>query len=382
MSLNDKLRVAIVHDWLNQVGGAENVLEELHALFPTAPIYTSMYLRGAMPKQYRRWDIRTSWLNRIGLSKTHHQWFLLAYPFAFRSLNLSRYDLVISNKSAFCLNVRVRPDARHLCYCLTPTRFVWNFDAYVEREGAGDVARRFVPPFLPYLQSLERKAAGRVHAFAAISTAVQQRIRRAYARESSVVYPPVDTGRFRPNPDMPHHFYLVVSRLIPYKRIDLAVQAFNELGLPLVIIGDGRDRAKLEAMAKPNIQFLGRLSNAETDAYRYRCRAFIFPGEDDFGIAPVEVMAAGRPVITFAAGGALDTVVEGVTGTLFREQSPSALVDAVTRLQAMRFDAASIQAHARQFGCEVFRTKFIELANNTAEGQLVMSGIPQAGPVN
>ncbi|MEP7199613.1 MAG: glycosyltransferase [Chloroflexota bacterium] len=360
--MKNDLRVAIVHDWLNQVGGAENVLEELHHLFPAAPIYTSMFWRAAMPPHYRDWDIRTTWLDKVHLSKTHHQWFLLAYPFAFRSLDLSAYDLIISNKSAFCINVVTPNAARHLCYCLTPTRFVWNFDAYVRGEGAGGLARRVVPPFLPTLQRVERNAAQRVTQFAAISHTVQQRIAQHYQRESRVVYPPVETERFRANGAPPDDFFLVVSRLIPYKRIDRAVQAFNQLGLPLVVIGDGRDRAKLEALAQPNIKFLGRLDITETDAYRYRCRAFIFPGEDDFGIAPVEAMAAGRPVIALAAGGALDTVVDGVSGVFFREPTAASLADAVCRFNALRFNAAAIQAHARQFSRENFRKRFIEFS--------------------
>jgi glycosyltransferase involved in cell wall biosynthesis len=366
--MNNKPRVALVHDWLNQVGGAENVLEELHYLYPEAPIYTSMYWSEAMPPRYRHWDIRTSWLDRIGLSKTHHQWFLLAYPFAFGSLDLKQYDLVISNKSAFCFNVRVRPDARHLCYCLTPTRFVWNFDAYVRGEGAGGIARRAVPPFLPYLRRLERRAAACVSSFGAISTAVQQRVERFYQRKSRIIYPPVDAERFRANCAPAEQFFLIVSRLIPYKRIDLAVDAFNRLGLSLVIIGDGRERAKLEAMAGPGIRFLGRLDNDQTDQYRYHCRALIFPGEDDFGIAPVEAMAAGRPVVAYAAGGALDTVVEGAGGFFFREPTPESLAEAVLRLQATAFDPGAIQAHARQFSRERFRVKFTEFVEEGMHG--------------
>jgi len=357
------LRIAIVHDWLNQVGGAENVLEELHALLPAAPIYTSMYWRDAMPPQYRQWDIHTSPLDRIRRNKTHHQWFLLAQPCAFQSLDPSDYYLVISNKSAFCLNVHVRPDARHLCYCLTPTRFVWDFANYVRGEGAGGIARIAVPPLLPLLKRIEFKAAQRVTRFAAISHAVQQRIQQSYRCDSQVIYPPVDTERFHANDAPAEKFYLVISRLLPYKRIDLVVGAFNMLGLPLVVIGDGRDRARLQALAKPNIKFLGRLDDAQCDKYRYRCRAFIFPGEDDFGIAPVEAMAAGRPVIAFGTGGALDTVAKGVTGIFFHEPTAKSLVDAVRRFERLRFDARAIQAHAQQFSRERFReqfTKFVE----------------------
>jgi len=351
---------------LNQVGGAENVLAELHSLFPDAPIYTSMYWPAAMPPHYRQWDIRTTWLDHIQWSKSHHQWFLLAYPLAFRSLDLSAYDLIISNKSAFCINVRTRNTTQHLCYCLTPTRFVWNFAGYMRGEGADSIARRVVPPFLPYLQAVELRAAQRVTRFAAVSHAIQERIQNFYLRDSGVIYPPVETERFRANPMPPDDFFLVISRLIPYKRVDLAVQAFNQMGLPLVVIGDGRERAKLEALAKPNVRFLGRLDNAESDQYRYRCRAFVFPGEDDFGIAPVEAMAAGRPVIAFARGGALDTVVEGVSGTSFCEPTAESLVEAVQRLNLMRFDSTTIQAHARHFSRETFRRKFMEFVNQSS----------------
>jgi glycosyltransferase involved in cell wall biosynthesis len=212
------------------------------------------------------------------------------------------------------------------------------------------------------LQKVERQAASRVSSFGAISGAVHDRIERFYHRGSEILYPPVDAGRFHANGAPPDDFFLVVSRLIPYKRIDLAVQAFNHLGLPLVVIGDGRERAKLEALAGPNIRFMGRLDDAQTDQYRYRCRALIFPGEDDFGIAPVEAMAAGRPVIAYAAGGALDTVAEGASGLYFREPNADSLAEAVLRFQAMKFDPASIQAHARLFSRERFREKFLEFA--------------------
>lgn len=362
------LRVALVHDWLNQVGGAENVLDELHALFPDAPVYTSMYWRAKMPANLREWDIRTTWLDRIGLSKSHHQWFLLTYPFAFRSLDLSGYDLVISNKSAFCINIRVPAGAKHLCNCLTPSRFVWNFANYVRGENVGGIARRVVPPILPLLRRVEYRAAQRVAQFAAISHEVQHRIQKYYRRESQVIYPPVDTERFHANQQPSEKFYLVISRLIPYKRIDLVVEAFNRLGLPLVVIGEGRERARLQALAKANVKFLGRLSDAECDAYRYRCRAFIFPGEDDFGIAPVEAMAAGRPVIAFGAGGALDSVADGISGILFAQPSAKALVDAVRRFETMRWDSRVIQVHAERYSRACFREQFMTFVKESVDG--------------
>jgi glycosyltransferase involved in cell wall biosynthesis len=277
-------------------------------------------------------------------------------------VKLHGYDLVISNKSAFCLGVQTPPGTRHLCYCLTPTRFVWNFDDYVGREQVGGTARRLVRPFLGWLRDWERAAADRVDAFVAISDEIQARIQQLYGRESTVIYPPVDTGKFAPV-DKHSDYYLIISRLIPYKRIDLAVRAFTDLGLPLWIGGGGRDRASLEAIAGPNVRFLGRVPDEELGSLLAGCRAFIFPGLEDFGISPVEAMAAGRPVIAYAGGGALDTVIEGVTGTFFYEQTPESLAQAVRRFDESAFDPGAIRAHAEKFDVSVFKSQlraFIE----------------------
>ena len=352
------LRVAIVHDWLNQIGGAEGVLEALVEMFPDAPVYTSIYWPEAMPAAYRNWDIRTTWMDRLPGIYRHHQPYLLLYPLAFGGLELHGYDLVVSNKSAFCLGVRTPPETCHICYCLTPTRFVWDFGTYVRREQVGGAAWWLVRPFLGWLQRWERAAAGRVSAFVAISDEVQARIWRFYRREAEVIFPPVGTGWFAPAPDGRHDdYFLIISRLIPYKRIDLAVRAFTDLGLPLWIGGDGRDRASLEAIAGPNVRFLGHVSDEELGQLLARCRAFIFPGLEDFGITPVEAMAAGRPVIAYAGGGALDSVVEGVTGTFFHAQTAESLTEAVRRFDETVFDPAAIRVHAEKFDVSVFKAK-------------------------
>ena len=350
------LKVALVHDWLNQIGGAEGVLEVLVEMFPEAPIYTSMFCPEAMPDIYGEWDIRTTWMNRLPGICRHHQPYLPMYPVAFGGLDLSSYDLVISNKSAFCLGIRTSPLTHHICYCLTPTRFVWDFDAYVAREQVGSAAQQLVRPFLPRLQRWEKAAADRVNGFVAISREVQDRISRLYGRSSEVIYPPVRTERFVPT-DVHDDYYLIVSRLIPYKRIDLAVRAFTELGLPLWIGGDGRDRESLEAIAGPSVRFLGRVPEKELGALVAHCKAFVFPGLEDFGISPVEAMAAGRPVIAFAGGGALDTVVEGVTGTFFREQTAASLTEAVLSFDNRTFDPTAIRSHAERFAVAVFKSK-------------------------
>jgi glycosyltransferase involved in cell wall biosynthesis len=359
------VKVAIVHDWLNQMGGAEYVLEVVHELFPEAPIYTSIYWREFMPPAYRQWDIRTSFLDRWPLVKKNHQPFLPFYPLAFEQFDLSGYDLVISIKSGFCHGVITPPTTRHLCYCLTTTRYLWSYANYRAREGIGRVADWVLRPFLTYLRLWDRAAADRVDAFASISRAVQARVAKYYRRESVIIHPPVAVEHFTPGQEPPGDYYLIVSRLIPYKRIDLAVRAFNELRLPLIIVGDGRDRDQLRALAGPTVEFRGRVGNEELLRLYRGCRAFIFPGEEDFGIAPVEAMACGRPVVAYAAGGALDTVQEGLTGTFFREATPSALAEAVRRCNDMRFDPAVIRAHAEQFQPARFKAEFMRFVQDS-----------------
>ncbi len=355
------MRVALVHDWLNQMGGAEAVLEALVEAFPDAPIYTSIYARDRMPVHYRGWEIHTTWLDAMPLIHRHHQLYLPLYPLAFDGLNLSGYDVVISNKSGFCHGVITGPSAVHLCYCLTPTRYVWAYEEYIAREGLPGPLRRLLRPLIALLRLWDRIAADRVDAFIAISREVARRIRKFYRRPSILLHPPVDVQRFQPAA-RPEDYFLIVSRLIPYKRIDLAIEAFNRLGLPLVIVGDGRDRRRLQRMAGPTITFLGRVSTEELAELYARCRAFVFPGAEDFGIAPVEAMAAGRPVIAFAAGGALDTVVEGVTGVFFHAPAPESLVEAVRRFEDLRFDPGVIRRHAEQFDKHVFQEKIKKIA--------------------
>jgi len=374
------LNVAIVVSWLNQYGGAERVLEAVHELLPQAPIYTSMFWPEAMPPDYRTWDIRVSWLDRLPFIHRHHQPFLPLYPLAFEGFDLSAYDVVLSISSGFAHGVITPPSTTHLCYCLTPSRFLWTYPAYAEREAIGPLANALLRPILLWLRQWDRLAADRVDEFIAISTEVQRRIAKVYRRDSALIFPPVDTGRFAQTaPAEDGDYFLVVSRLIPYKRVDLAVKAFTALKLPLLIAGDGRDRARLEALAGPNVRFLGRVPDAELPGLLARCRAFLFPGYEDFGIAPVEAQAAGRPVIAYAAGGALDTVIEGVTGLFFREPTPEALAEAVCRFNPRDFNPDVIRQHARQFDKRVFQRKLMALLEERGQSQGVWNSVP-SGP--
>ena len=348
------MNLAIVCSWLNQYGGAERVLEVVHDMYPQAPVFTSIYRPEALPTSYRSWDIRPSFLNRLPLIRRWHQALLPLYPLGFESLDLRGYDVVLSLTSAFGHGVITPAETQHVCYCLTPARFLWNYDSYIEREGLGRLARLALPPLVKGLRRWDRAAADRVDQFIAISSTVQQRIARYYQRDSEIIYPPVATAR-HPSGGETEDYFLIVSRLVPYKRIDIAVGAFNALGLPLRIVGDGRDGAALRAMARPNVAFLGYLSDEAVREQMARCRAFVFPGEEDFGIAPLEAMAAGRPVIAYGAGGALDTIEEGRTGLFFREPTPESLMEAVRELDRHAFDPAHLHRHAQQFGADRFR---------------------------
>lgn len=369
-----KLRIALVHDWLNQIGGAENVLEELVTLFPGAPIYTSMYAPARMPALYGDWPIHTSFMQHLPGVATHHQLYLPLYPAAFARMDLSDYDLVLSNKSGFCHGVQTKGGTRkalHVCYCLTPTRFLWLYNQYREREQIGGGLSAILRPVLSLLRHWDWQAAQQVDHFVAISTTVQQRIQNLYGRASVVIHPPVDTGYFTPTPNRAvantvqpaaafDDYYLIVSRLIPYKRIDLAIQAFNRLPQEkLLIIGEGRDRAALEAQAGPNITFLGRQPRAEIRTMLRRCKAFLFPGLEDFGIAPVEAMSAGRPVIAYGGGGALDTVIPGVTGELFADLRWESLHAVLAQFQPTHYDPAAAHTRAECFGVAHFRQRLL-----------------------
>ncbi|MGO8948922.1 MAG: glycosyltransferase [Ktedonobacterales bacterium] len=365
------MRTALVHDYLNQMGGAEKVLLALHELFPEAPIYTSIYAPDRVDRRFRRLDIRTSFMQRLPLVKKHHQPFLPLFPFAFEQLDLRAYDLVISDSSAFAKGVITRPEALHICYCHTPMRWAWNYYDYVEREHLGRLARALLLPTIALLRQWDYTTAARVDYFVANSPNVAARIAKYYRRDSVYIPPPVDTSQFEIAPNHEDYF-LVVSRLVPYKRVDLAILAFNQLRLPLRIIGGGRDERRLRRLAGPTIQFIGRQGDQEVRRQLARCRALIFPGEEDFGLTPLEAQASGRPVIAYGAGGALASIVPGRTGVFFRSPTSESLALAVTGFRDADFDPQAIRQHALTFDTEQFRQRLLRLI----ESKMVKS--PQA----
>lgn len=359
------MKTALVHDWLNQIGGAEDVLETLVEVYPNVPIYTSIYWQSEMPAAWLDWDIRTSFINRLPLAQRNQQLYLPLYPLAFEQFNFLDYDLVISNKSGFCHGILTGPETLHICYCLTPTRFLWRYHQYAEQENLGFLARAVLPPLIMRLRHWDRLAADRVDHFIAISQAIRQRIAKIYQRDSTIIYPPVDTRRFEPAGNV-EDYYLFVGRLVPYRRIDILIEAFSKLQRPLVIAGTGRDRGRLEAIAGQNVQFMGYVPDEDLPNLLANCKAFLWPGEEDFGITPIQAMAAGRPVIAYDAGGARETVIPGETGVFFKEQTAVAVIKAVETLDELSLDTWAIHDHAQQYDSSVFKKKL----NRFIEGKL------------
>jgi glycosyltransferase involved in cell wall biosynthesis len=361
-------RTVLVHDYLNQYGGAERVLEVLRELAPEAPVFTSIYDPASMPARYRDWEIHQTWIDRMPGVHKHHQRALPAYPLAFERLRLPACDLVLSSSSAFAKMVRPPAGAVHICYTHAPMRFAWNLDAYVERERLPGSTRTALRPLMALFRQRDRATANRVDRFVANSSVVRDRIRAFWQRDAAVINPPVEVADFQPAPESEvQDYFLIVSRLVPYKRLDLAIEACNALKLPLWIVGDGRDREMLEALAGPTVRFLGRVSDDERRTLYARCRASIFMSEDDFGIAQVESQAAGRPVIALAAGGALDTVVDGVTGVHVHEQTVESLVEALSRFARTGFETERLVEHARSFSRERFERELVGLVEETME---------------
>ena len=350
------MQLALVHDWLNQIGGAEDVLATLVEEHPDSPIFTSIYAPDIMPDIYKTWDIRTLWMDKLPAIHTHHQPYLPLYPLAWHNLNLNDYDVILSNKSGFCHGLGFDSEKSvHICYCLAPTRYVWQLDAYIKREGIGQIAEMGLRPLINVMKNWDYNAAQKVTHFIAISTEIQERIQTYYDRDSVIIFPPVETERFQPVADSEvEDYFLIISRLIPYKRIDLAVQAATKLGLPLKIGGKGRDMERLQSMAGETVEFLGYVPDEELPNLMAKAKAFIFPGLEDFGITPVQAEACGRPVIAYKGGGALDTVIEGVTGEFFDEQSVDSLANIMADFDTNKYDPTVIRQHALKFDTKNF----------------------------
>lgn len=363
------MRVALIHYWLNGMRGGERVLEAFCEMFPQADIFTHIVDRAKLSDTLNRHTIKTSFISKLPFAQRHYQKYLSFMPRALEELDLSDYDLVISSESGPAKGVIPRPDAFHLCYCHSPMRYIW--DQYGQyHASAGRLARIAFPGVAHRLRTWDATSAMRVDQFVANSTFVGQRIEKYYRRSPQIIHPPVAVDAFATvEADPEADYFLAAGEFVGYKRFDLVIEAFNQLGLKLLVIGDGEERESLQRKAESNITFLGRVPFADLKQHFANCKALIFPGEEDFGMIPVEVMAAGKPVIAYGRGGALDTVEDGLSGILVREQSVEAFKAAIRSFQPDDFNAAAIRLHARQFSKDNFKARMRELLASHGYGE-------------
>jgi len=352
------MRVALVYDRVNKIGGAERVLEALHEIFPDAPLYTAVYNPKTAPWA-EKFNVIPSFLNKFPFAKRSHEVYPWLTPLAFESFDFSEFEVVISVTSEAAKGIITKPKTFHICYCLTPTRYLWSgYEDYFSNK----IFRFLTRPVVSHLRHWDKIAAQRPDVFIAISKNVAQRIKKYYGRDSEVIYPSVDTEKWRMESGEWRigEYFLVVSRLVPYKKVDIAIQAFNKLGLPLKIVGIGREMGRLKRMAKKNIEFLGQLTDFQLLSYYQRCQAVIFPQEEDFGLVPLEAQACGKPVIAYRGGGALETVIESKTGEFFEKQTSESLEVAVKSFKPEKFKPEDCRRNAERFSQEIFKKKFKE----------------------
>jgi glycosyltransferase involved in cell wall biosynthesis len=358
------VKVALVHDWLTGMRGGEKVLEALLDIFPDAPIFTLLHCEGQVSKKIEARKIHTSWIQKIPFAKKHYRGLLPLFPVAVEGFDLRDFDLIVSSSHCVAKGVIPRSDAFHISYVHTPMRYVWDlYHAYQQRGRAPFLRRLFFPPVAAALRSWDVAALPRVDAFVANSENVARRIRRHYGRKADVIYPPVDVDYFTPGGENretleKHDHFLIVSALVPYKNIELALQTFRERQAKLTIVGDGPDYRYLKSLAGPTVTFLGRVSDEELRNQYRGARALIFPGEEDFGMTAVEAQACGCPVIALRAGGVPESVIDGKTGILFDEPTPAALHLSIDKLAQIGFNISDLRENAVQFSVDNFQKNF------------------------
>ena len=358
-------KVALVHDYFIQMGGAERVAEEMHKLYPSAPMFTTVDLRRQIPAELRKAKVHTSWMQNLPGMREHFRHYFAVYPLAVESLDLKEFDLILSSSSGYAKGVRKRPGAIHVCYCHTPMRWAWRYEDYAAREQFGAVKRKVLPLALSALRRWDLRAAAQPDFYIANSKNTARNIKEVYGRDAVVIPPPIDVNRFSANePD--GDYYLILSRMIAYKHLDLAVEACKKLDRRLVVIGDGPDRKRLESLAGKKTEFLGRQPDEVVAKYAGGCRALLFPGEEDFGMVPLEINAAGRPVICYGAGGAMETVVDGETGIFFDRQSTDSLVAAIEEFEGIQWNRQKIREHAEKFDTQIFNARIQEFLDEAA----------------
>ncbi len=364
------MKIALIHDYLIRFGGAERVFLNLHKIFPKSEIFTLLYDEKKMGKYFLNNKVNTSFLQGFPKFWRKRQKYLLPFiPMAPETFDLREFDLVISSSSSFVKGVITRPSAIHICYCHSPMRFGWDaYSSYIKEQRKGYLTNLAISIMMHYIRIWDKSASSRVDYFIANSKATAGRIRKFYGRESNVIYPPVGLSK-KFNAPSEQKYFLIVSQLTPYKRIDLAITAFNKLELPLIIIGEGSDKKRLQKMANNNIKFLDWKSDEIVKQYFQKCIAFIFPGEDDFGIAPVEAMGFGKPVLAYRKGGAIETILEGITGEFFDESAAESLADGVRRiiLNLNNYSPLLIRKRAEKFSQDRFEKDIKKFVINALE---------------
>jgi glycosyltransferase involved in cell wall biosynthesis len=357
----DQLKVALVHDWLTGMRGGEKALEVFCELYPQADLFTLLHNPGSVSKLIENRPIHTSFINRLPGKATKYRYYLPLFPTAIELFNFKGYDIILSTSHCVAKGVRTPPGALHISYLHTPMRYVWDmYEEYFGEDKTGAVQRKIIPLFANYLRMWDVTSSNRVDFFIANSGHVAKRIRKYYRREATVLYGPADTGRF-PVCEQKGDFYLIISALVPYKRIDLAIKVFNQSGKPLHIVGSGPEGERLKKMAGRSIRFFDRVSAEKLLEHYAACKALIFPGEEDLGLVPIEAQSCGKPVIAYGKGGALETVIgyngsneKQCSGIFFPEQSEAALQQAIDQLESLSWDSRFIHTHAQKFSRERF----------------------------
>jgi glycosyltransferase involved in cell wall biosynthesis len=359
------MRIALVHDYLVQYGGAERVLECFSEIFPHAPIYTIVHDKEAMHGKFAEKNIKTSFLQKYKLARKQHRLFPLLMPAAIEQFNFDQYDIVLSDSSSYAKGIITSPKTLHICYMHTPMRYAWDdCQKYAQDFSFPNFVKKLVPLAMNYVRVWDKTSAERVDKFIANSNFVASRIKKYYHKDSTVIHPPVDVKNFYISHE-PKNYFLMVGRLIAYKRHDIAIEAFNKLGLPLKIIGRGPEMKRLQKMAKSNIEFLGRVDDKQLAKYYSECRAFIFPQEEDFGIVAIEAMASGRPIIAFRGGDIPEHMEEGKMGIFFNNQTAEDIIKAVNKFSSQNYDSEYIRAQSLKFDREIFKSKMKDYIENS-----------------
>ncbi len=360
------MKIALIHDYLAQDGGAERVLKAFHELWPEAPIFVLFHDRKKLT-DFNNASIQQSWISKMPFVSSHFQWYLPWMPQATEQYNLKNFDVVVSSSSAFAKGVIVQPGTLHISYCHTPARYLWTDpQEYVEELHYNRVVKSVLPRIIHRLRLWDKISADRVDFFIANSKTVEQRIRKYYRRESSVIFPPVDTGSFAVSPHVENYF-VAGGRLVPYKKLDIVVQAFNRLKLPLKIFGTGPELRKLQKMSKDNIEFLGRVTEEEKKVLLQKAQAFIHPQLEDAGVTPLESLASGRPVIAYAQGGAMETITDGLTGLFFKKQSWESLLHTLLSFKEKQWDSNVIRENSIKYSTDNFKKSIKEFVEHRYE---------------